>query len=171
LRSISVFIVVAGALALLAVRSVAGPEKVMFPVYQNQVLVTIVDRPDIKEVRDVYATQEAVETARAGGPLPSGAVLTLVHFKARVNDKGELVKDPNGRLVKGDLDRIGVMEKRTGWGAEYPDDIRNGEWEYALFRPDGTRNEAANIKACFQCHKPKAAQDFIFKFEELKTSR
>jgi hypothetical protein len=164
-------LIVAAAFLLLAVPTVAGPEKVMFPLYQNHVLVTIVDRPDVKEVRDVYATPEAVKTARAGGPLPSGTVLTLVHFKARVNDKDEPVKDPNGRLVKGNLDRIGVMEKRTGWGAEYPDDIRNGEWEYALFRPDGTRNEAANIKACFQCHKPKDAQDFVFKFEELKTSR
>ena len=85
--------------------------------------------------------------ARAGQPVPSGTVLTLVHFKARVDDKGELVKDPNGRLVQSNLDRIGVMEKRTGWGVDCPDDIRNGEWEYALFRPDGARNEQANIKA------------------------
>jgi len=95
----------------------------------------------------------------------------MVHFKARVNDKGELVKDPNGRLVKGELDRISVMEKRAGWGAEYPENIRNGEWEYALFRADGARNETANVKACFECHKPKGSQDFIFKTEELKASR
>lgn len=156
---------------LVAVPVMAGPEKVIFPLYQTHVLVTIVDRPDIKEVRDVYATPEAIKMARSSGSLPSGTVLTLVHFKAKVNDKGELVKDPNGRLVKGDLDRIGVMEKRTGWGAEYADDMRNGEWEYALFRPDGARNETANIKGCFQCHKPKSGQDFVFKFEELRTSR
>jgi len=42
-------------------------------------------------------------------------VLSLPTFKALLNDKGELVKDPNGRLVRGRLDRIVVMEKRTGW--------------------------------------------------------
>ena len=90
-----------------------------------------------------------------------------MHFKARVDGKGELVKDPNGRLVKGDLDRIGAMEKRIGWGVESADDIRNGEWEYALFRPAGSRNEQANIKACFRCHKPKSGQDFLFTFSQL----
>jgi hypothetical protein len=154
------------ALLLVAALTTAGPEKVAFPHYQNQVHYTTKDRPDIKEVRDVYGTREAVKMTKAGQPLPSGSILTLVHFKAKVDDKGELVKDPNGRLVKGDLDRIGVMEKRTGWGAEYADDIRNGEWEYALFRPDGTRNEA-NIRACFECHKPLSGQDFVFTFSQL----
>ncbi len=128
---------------------------------------TTVDRPDVKEVRDVYGNSEAVRMARPGQPLPSGSILTLVHFKARVDDKGQLVKDPNGRLVKGELDRIGIMEKRTGWGVEYPDGLRNGEWEYALFRPDGTRNEKANLKACFECHKPNSGQDFVFTFPQL----
>ena len=163
-RLILVFVV---ALLLFASLTMAGPEKVAFPPYQSHVLYAVVDRPDIKEVRDVYATPEALKMARASQPLPSGTVLTLVHFKARVDDKGELVKDPNGRLVKGDLDRIGVMEKRTGWGVEYPDDSRNGEWEYALFRPVGSRNEQANIKACFQCHKPKSGLDFVFTFSQL----
>ena len=27
------------------------------------------------------------------------------------------------------------MEKRKGWGTEYPDNIRNGEWEYQAFTP------------------------------------
>jgi hypothetical protein len=130
------------ALLLFASSTMAGPEKVAFPPYQTHMLYTVADRPDIKEVRDVYANPEASKMARAG--------------------------QPNGRLVRGDLDRIGVMEKRTGWGLEYPDDIRNGEWEYALFRPTGTRNEQANIKACFQCHKPlPSGQDFVFTFSKL----
>lgn len=157
----------ATAFLLVVAPTLAGPEKVAFPPYQTHVLYTVIDRSDIKEVRDLYAIPEAVKMARAGQPLPSGSVLTLVHFKARVDDKGDLVKDPNGRLVKGELDRIGVMEKRTGWGTEYPEDIRNGEWEYALFRPDGTRNEKANIKACFECHKPKSGEDFVFTFSKL----
>jgi hypothetical protein len=82
-------------------------------------------------------------------------------------DKGELVKDPNGRLVRGPLDRIVVMEKRTGWGVEYPDDLRNGEWEYARFLPDGRRDPKADIKGCFVCHKPKSDHDFVFTWPQL----
>ena len=155
------------ALLLVAAPTLAGPEKVTFPPYQTHVHYTTVDRPDVKEVRDVYAASEVVKGARSGQPLPAGSILTLVHFKAQVDDKGQFVKDPNGRLVKGVLDRIGVMEKRIGWGAEYPDDMRNGEWEYASFRPDGTFNEKANVKPCFQCHKPQSGQDFLFTLREL----
>jgi len=97
--------IIAGtALALTAAPTVAGPEKIVFPLYQNYVLYAVIDRPDIKEVRDVYANSEALKMARQA--LPAGSVLTLVHFKARVDDKGELVKDPNGRLVKGAFDPV-----------------------------------------------------------------
>ncbi|TSC63822.1 MAG: hypothetical protein G01um1014106_374 [Parcubacteria group bacterium Gr01-1014_106] len=155
-------------LLLVAVSTMAGPEKIAFPQYQTHLLYTVVDRPDIKEIRDVYVIPAAAKMAKPGQPLPNGTVLTFVHFKAKVNETGALVKDPNGRLVRGELDRIGVMEKRTGWGIEYPEDIRNGEWEYALFRPDGTRNDKANIKGCFQCHKPlPSGQDFVFTFSKL----
>lgn len=154
-------------LLLVAVPTMAGPEKIAFPPYQTHVLYTVADRPDIKEIRDIYVNPETTRMAKPGQPLPSGTVLTFVHFKAKADEKGELVKDPNGRLVRGELDRIGVMEKRTGWGVEYPEDIRNGEWEYALFRPDGTRNDKANIKACFQCHKPQSEQDFLFTLSKL----
>jgi len=167
-----VFLVVLGVLLVLFEGpATAGPDNVVFPAYQDHVVVAEIDRADIKEVRQIYATSEALKMARAGQPLPTGTVLTLVHFKAKVTPTGELVTDPNGRLVKGDLDRIGVMEKRAGWGAEYADDVRNGEWEYALFRPDGARNDQANVKACFQCHKPKAAQDSVFRLEELRRSK
>lgn len=145
----------------------AGPEKISFPPYQDHVLYAVVDRVDIKEVRDLYFNRESARVVKPGQPLPSGTVITMVHFKAQVNDKGELIKDPNGRLVKGELNRIGVMETRMGWGGEYPEALRNGEWEYALFRPDGSRNETANVKGCFECHKPEAKRDFVFTFERL----
>jgi hypothetical protein len=49
-------------------------------------------------------------------------VLTLVQYKARVDASGNPEKDANGRFIKGDLIAYTVMEKRTGWGAEYADD-------------------------------------------------
>ena len=62
------------------------------------------------------------------------------------------------------------MEKQRGWGADYPADWpRNGEWEYAVFTPDGRPNEKgnANNKACFTCHLPHAKQDFVISLAKL----
>ena len=76
---------------------------------------------------------------KAGRPLPSGTVLTMVNYKAKLGADGQPEKDANGRFIKTDeIAGIAVMEKRTGWGAEYAADMRNGEWEYRAFKADGT---------------------------------
>ena len=99
-------------------------------------------------------------------------MLTLVQFKAQPGADGKPAKDANGRFIKGDLVAYTVMEKRSGWGTEYPDDIRNGEWEYQVFGPDKAVNAKANLTACFQCHKPHAGQQFIpCRFASLKAHR
>ena len=81
------------------------------------------------------------------------------------------VKDANGRFIKTNIVAYNVMEKRAGWGTEYPDDIRNGEWEYQAFRPDKTPNTNANLTSCYTCHKPLGLkQDFVFTYERLKAA-
>ena len=60
------------------------------------------------------------------------------------------------------------MEKRTGWGTEYPDDIRNGDWEYQAFTADKKVNDKAVLANCFKCHKPLDKQDFVFSYDKLK---
>ncbi len=156
---------------ILTTPALAGQEKVAFPLYQNHVLYTVLDQPDLKELREAYINPEAFKVLQPGQPLPYGTILSLPTFKALVDEKGELVKDPNGRLVRGRLDRVVVMEKRPGWGAEYPEELRNGEWEYARFLGDGSRDPKANIKGCFECHKPEAQRDFVFTLTELLRAR
>jgi plastocyanin len=155
-------------LALASVPGSAGPEKIAFPAsYKDHVLYATVDRYDNKQYRELYGTADAVKAVREGKPIPSGTVLTLVQYKAQVDAAGNPVKDANGRFIKGDLVGITVMEKRTGWGTEYPDDIRNGEWEYSAFTADLKFNDKANYKACFQCHKPHAKQDYVISLARL----
>jgi len=150
----------------------AGGDKVAFPDnYAKGVLYTTVDRPDNKQYRELYSTPEAVAALKAGQPIPSGTVLTLVQFKAVLNAAGEPEKDANGRFMKGDLIGYTVMEKRAGWGTEYADDIRNGEWEYQAFKADKTPNDKAVLKNCFTCHKPLDKQDFVFSFDKMKTAK
>ena len=46
-------------------------------------------------------------------------------------------------------------------------DLRNGEWEYGRFGPDGKLSANVNYNACFQCHKPKTESDFVFTLPQL----
>jgi hypothetical protein len=169
LRILSALALIGAGLTLVAQ---AGGDNVKFPEsYAKGVLYTTVDRPDNKQYRELFSTPEAIEALKAGKPIPSGTVLTLVQYKAVLNAAGEPEKDANGRFIKGDLIGYTVMEKRTGWGGEYPDDVRNGEWEYQAFKADKTPNDKANLKACFTCHRPLDKQDFVFSFDKMKTAK
>jgi plastocyanin len=159
----------AACLAAPALAQNPGPNKVAFPdTWDKGVLYSTVDRYDIKQHRELWSTKAAVDAVKAGKPIPSGTVLTLVQYKARVDDKGVPVKDANGRFQKGDLVAYTVMEKRAGWGAEYGADIRNGEWEYQVFNHEKKVNDKANLKSCFQCHKPHEGQDFVISLAGLR---
>jgi hypothetical protein len=158
---------VVGLIPVVMTLATAGPEKVAFPNYQTQVLYDVLDKLEDKEIMEFYVNPEALKQIRPGQPLPNGTVLTRPTFKALLNDKGELVRDANGRLVRGRLDRVVVMEKRTGWGAEHAADLRNGEWEYGRFGPEGTLTANVNYTGCFQCHRPLAGKDFVFSYDPL----
>jgi len=165
-------IVAITAAAAIAVPVLAGGDKVAFPAdYGKGVVYMTLDRPENKQVREYFTSQEAVDAAKKGAPLPNGTVITVAQYAAQLDPQGNPVKDANGRFVKtNNILGYTVMEKRTGWGAEYPETQRNGEWEYQAFRADKTPNPNANLTGCFNCHKPQAAQDFVFSYQSLKTA-
>jgi hypothetical protein len=151
----------------------AGPDNVKFPVnYAKGVLYTTVDRPDNKQYRELFITQFAFDQIKAGKPLPSGTVITMVNYKAKLGADGTPEKDGNGRFIKtNEIAGIAVMEKRMGWGGEYGPDMRNGEWEYRAFKADGSVNDKADLKPCFTCHLQKVPdKDFVFSLDKLKAA-
>jgi cytochrome P460 len=173
MRTMRVLSVAALAAVSLTVAVRAGGDKVVFPEnYAKGVLYATVDRPDNKQYRELYTSKEAIDAVKAGRPIPDGTVITMVNYKAKLNAAGEPENDSNGRFIKTEeLAGIAVMEKRSGWGAEYADDMRNGEWEYQAFKADKTVNDKANLKGCFTCHKPLDKQDFVFSFDKMKTAK
>ena len=156
--------------ALAAVPARAGGDKIAFPEgFEKGVMYTTVDRADNKQYRELFVSPPAaVEAARKGEPLPHGTVLTLVQYRAVLGADGNPAKNAEGRFQKGEVVGYTVMEKRAGWGAEYPEAIRNGEWEYQAFTPARAVNDKANLTACFQCHKPLDKQDFVVSYDKLK---
>jgi hypothetical protein len=169
-------VTIAAAAAALAALVIAGPvraggDKIAFPEnHETSVLFTTVDRPDNKQFREFYTSAAALEAAKKGEPLPSGTVITMRQYAAKLDAQGNPEKAADGRFIKGNLLGYAVMEKRTGWGSEYPDNVRNGEWEYQSFKPDKTVNTAANLGACFNCHKPLDKQDFVYLYDKMKAA-
>jgi len=155
-----------------AVQVRAGGDRVAFPEnYAKGMVYLTLDKPANKQVREYFTSPQAVEAAKKGAPLPDGTVITAVQYAAQLDAQGNPVKDANGRLAKtANIVGYTVMEKRAGWGAAYPENVRNGDWEYQVFRADKTANPNANLSSCFECHQPQASQDFVFTHDSLKVA-
>jgi Cytochrome P460 len=173
-----IVLVLAGALALPALPwpVQAGPEKVAFPEgYPTRfVRYATADKPEREPpiVRFLYVNQEALAAAKAGEPLPHGTVAVMEDHPAALGGDGKPLTDGHGRFVPtAEITNVFVQEKRAGWGEEYPEAKRNGEWEYAWFEPDGARKtgEKVNFDRCFECHKGVADQDFTFTLQPFVT--
>jgi plastocyanin len=146
-----------------------GPNKVAFPEnWAKGVMYATVDRPDTKQYREFYTTPDVLEAVRAGKPVPDGAVIVLAAYLAQMDAGGVPLKDANGRFLKGNLAAVNVQQKMKGFGDDIPASIRNGDWQYQSFAPDGRVNDKANLAACYQCHLPFAKDEFLTNLAKLK---
>jgi hypothetical protein len=151
--------------------ALAGADHVSYPDgYQESFThYTTRNRPDErKQVVKIFANDTALESAKDGAPLESGSVIVMEVYKAKLDAAEQPVTGPDGLFVPGELAAITVMEARTGWGTDYPDEWRNGEWEYAAFTADDHSLVERDYQPCFACHKPLAESDFLFSFDALK---
>ena len=143
---------IAAGAATLGAAAFASSDLVGFPQdFEKGVLYATVERGNLKE--EIFTSREAIEAAKRGEALPSGTVITLVDYRDRK------------------LHRYVVMEKRSGWGAQYAESKRNGEWEFQAFNADKTVNTNENLDRCFGCHKPQAANDFVWTLNRMKTAQ
>ena len=140
-----------GAAVTAAWQAWAGGDLVHFPEdYRRGVHYATVNRGNIRE--ELFTSREAIEAAKRGEPFPSGTVITMEDYR------------------DGELHRFVVMEKRVGWGAEYPPAQRNGAWEYQSFAPDRTVNTGENLARCFACHKSREGQDFVWTADRMRNT-
>lgn len=168
--------VLATALAVLALPAVAlaGAEKIDYPAeYLTWPSFGAVDRYDRKTVRTFYVNPEALAQAKPGQPAPSGTVLVMEERKAKLDASGMPETDAAGRFIRtDDIMFVQIQAKKAGWGAEYPPEKRNGEWEYATFLKDGSRPPDAKFDACFGCHLRRSGErDYTFVFGKYLLDR
>jgi hemoglobin len=126
--------------------------------------LSAVQRPDAKQVREIYMNPAAAAGNAAAG-FPNGSVLGMENFAAVANPDGTLQQGPDGKLVKGALLRVFVMGKGAGWGASAPEGLKNGDWIYAGWLPDGAKAPEP-IAGCRGCHLPLAGKDFVHRYDE-----
>jgi hypothetical protein len=152
------------AAALMANDAEAGPDKVTLPAdWATMPVIAVVDKPLVAQVRVMHMNQEAVDAVSAGKALASGTTIVMVDYNAEKAPDGAPKRDDLGRMVPGpEILVILVQQKGAGWGAEYPPEWRNGEWEYALFTGKGQHIDTNGLRDCFVCHTRAAHQDYTF---------
>jgi len=133
-------------------------------------MLSSVQRPDAKQVREMYIDPKGNQT-KAGDAFPHGTVMVMENYAAVARPDGTLETGADGKLVKGNLVRIFIMEKAQGAGQDVPEALRNGEWVYAAYMPDGKKSED-NLTACRACHLTLTAKvDFVQRYDEYFQKR
>jgi len=128
---------------------------------------TTVNYPERPQVRHLYANRTAVDAAKTTGMLPNGSVLIIEVYVPKLDANRKPVAGSDGNLVPDTLSFVTVMEKQPGWGADVPEILRNGDWLYGAYNPDRSMR-AANQAECLACHKPLAADDYLFSLKPLR---
>jgi ketosteroid isomerase-like protein len=117
------------------------------------------------EITATYANAAAVSVERAAQlPYPEGAVF-LMEFASGLRDgEGQLMRDPAGQVLKGEILHIDVMRRGRDPG-ESAADVHAGAWEFASYGADGSVAVASsNAAHCANCHRNAGAeQDFVFR--------
>lgn len=141
------------------------PTRVTFPanLAANFVRYDMVDKVDRKRVRYLYVDKVAAEAMKAGGEVPNGAVIVMEDHEVELDGGGAPILTDGRLRPTATVTGYFVMEKRAGWGetSPMPPDQRNGDWEYAMFRPGGERVPAP-LGACYACHLPLKGADYLF---------
>lgn len=126
----------------------AEPNRVTFPAnYDEFVHYSTFQR---SEEERMMTTRDAIAAAQRGEPMPDGTHV-IIEFR---NDADEVT-------------RFFVMEKGAGWGADFPDAQRTGDWQFQEFLADRSVNTTANTARCMSCHQGRADDDYQFMYDDL----
>ena len=99
-------------------------------------------------IHHIYANDKALKAMKSGKLYPDGAVLVFDLLEA---------KSDNNAIVEGQRKIVGVMQKNTKKFVE------TGGWGFEGFKGDTKERVVTDPKnACFSCHEPQKATDFVF---------
>jgi len=155
---------------LVAVPAHAGPENVKWPGdYKNTFTHYFSgDRTaNDKQVIRIYANDIALTGLQEKGALPFGSVLVGELYAVKLDESEQPVISSLGRRIANDLSAIVVMERGKDFDAGYPDNLTTGDWEFAVFSPEGKKLDK-DISGCRTCHHPLVDKEFVFSYEHIR---
>jgi len=127
--------------------------------------------PATRQVRYYYANRAAVQAAREGKPLPGGSELFAEVHAAKLDADKKPVAGADGFYVAEKLLFYTAMASGAGWGAEIPEMLRNGDWNYTVFTLDKKQRPGVNQAECLACHKPLDKVSYTFTLKELAQAK
>ncbi len=155
---------------LLSTAAPGDVDKIAFPenypdTYSNYLSLDRTQNPD--QIIRLFANEIALQGPGDDGKMPFGSIIVAEVYKAKLDSKGDVITSILGRRIKDKLALIAVMQREEGWGEQHPEELRNGNWEMAAFKPDGS-DAGKDLNACLACHAPLTETNFLFSYEHLK---
>jgi len=132
--------------------------------YTNYLSLDRTQNPD-QTIR-LFANDVAMQGPGEDGKLPYGSILVAEIYKARKDAEGKVITSSLGSRISESFALVAVMQREKGLGEQHPEGIRNGNWEMATFKPDGSVADK-DINACMACHAPLVSKNFVFSYEHL----
>lgn len=117
--------------------ALAETNAVTFPPLDQLVHYTTVRRGVTRE--HMLTSQAALDTIKAGQPVPTGTHVVLVDYQSDV------------------LTRYLVAQK-MGEGID--------DWQYQWFWPDQSIKADENVAQCYSCHRSRQERSFMFTFSD-----
>lgn len=111
------------------------------------------ERAEANRMTINYANRAALDAARDGRPLPEGAAIAVAGYSA--------TRGPDGKLEPDRLLSLTLMASAPGWGDDFPELLRNGDWQYASYTGEGKANPVSQAP-CLACHKALEAKSYVF---------
>jgi cytochrome c553 len=118
-------------------------------------------------VSKTYVNAIGFQAVKAGKQMPDGSVIVVVNSAAKLDADKKPVVEKDGSWAIEKIAGYTGMEARAGWGRDIPELLRNANWNYGVFTADQQPRAEVAQTICLACHKPKAAESFLFSFKEL----
>lgn len=140
-------------------------DRVGFPDYSGFTMLRSFYGAQQRRVGIVLANPQAASmTDLANVPYPYGSIFVVEWRRALTDPAGSPLRDSAGEVRSAEVVQIDVMRREPGFGAAYGA-VRNGDWEYASYRPDRSHaTPPAGTGQCAACHfNAGAGRDFVFR--------
>lgn len=129
------------------------------------------DDLDSVQVKHYYANEIAVHAASIAKPLPNGAMIVVEIYSVKLDENKQPVKDAGGNFIPDKLLAYSTMARGAAWGLSIPALLRNENWNYAIFSPEGQLRTHINHAECFACHKSTGNPSYVFTLKHLAAAR